>query len=248
SGLDYRLAIAEDGSSDGTGAEIDRLRTELPGLIVQRIPQRVGRGKALRTLWSAIDADIYAFMDADLPTDPLTLVELVRAIEEGADVVTGSRYCAGAIVHRPPVRSYTSLAYNGLVRFLFQEPIRDHQCGLKAFRREALAALLPASREDSWAWDTEMLVLAVSQGFRVVEIPVDWTESRYNRTPVMRLLSDVYLHGSSILRLLGDLTRRFPEMTLPTDLTLGADLPPASTAPVALMARAEPTATTNRSA
>ncbi|MCI4360982.1 MAG: glycosyltransferase [Thermoplasmata archaeon] len=201
SGLNYRLAIAEDGSTDGTGSEIARLKREIPDLIVQRIPSRVGRGLALRTLWPAVDADIYAFMDADLPADPLALTDLIRAIDEGADVATGSRYCAGAEVHRPPVRSLVSLTYNGLVRFLFQEPIRDHQCGLKAFRREAIQVLLPASREDSWAWDTEIMLLAIRMRFRVAEVPVAWTERRFRRTPLRRLLADVRLHGTSLLRL-----------------------------------------------
>ncbi len=231
SGLRFQLAIAEDGSTDGTGDEIARLQAEMPELIVQRIPHRVGRGLALRTLWSSVDADVYVFMDADLPTDPLGLVALLDAIHEGSDVVTGSRYCTGAVVNRPPIRSFVSLAYNHLIRFLFHEPIRDHQCGFKAFRREAIQALLPASKEDSWAWDTEMLVLAVSQGFRVVEVPVTWTETRYLRTPVMRLLSDVYLHGSSLMRLRSDLHRRFPPMTLSTELTLGAELPRADPPP-----------------
>jgi len=206
--LDYRVAIAEDGSTDGTGAEIARLQADLPDLIVQRIPSRVGRGLALRTLWSAVDADVYAFMDADLPADPSALLDVVQAIDDGADVATGSRYCHGAQVHRPPVRSLTSLAYNGLVRFLFHEPIRDHQCGLKAFRREAVRVLLPASREDSWAWDTEILLLALRMRFRVAEVPISWTERRFHRTPFRRLGSDIRLHGTFLLRLRSDLVDR----------------------------------------
>jgi glycosyltransferase involved in cell wall biosynthesis len=207
-GLDYRLAIAEDGSTDGTGQEIDRLQAEIPGLTVQRLPTRVGRGLALRSLWSSVDAEVYAFMDADLPAEPAALVDVVHAIDDGADVATGSRYCIGAEVHRPPVRSLTSLAYNGLVRFLFQEPIRDHQCGIKAFRREALRVLLPASHEDSWAWDTEILLLALRMRFQVAEVPVVWTERRYRRTPLHRLGSDIRLHGTSLIRLRSDIVER----------------------------------------
>ena len=208
SGLDYRLALAEDGSTDRTGEEIAQLQAEIPGLIVQRIPRRVGRGLALRRLWGAVDADVYAFLDADMPADTAALVDVLHAIEDGADVATGSRYCLGAEVHRPPVRSLTSLAYNGLVRFLFDEPIRDHQCGLKAFRREAVRVLLPMSREDSWAWDTEILLLALRMRFQVAEVPISWTERRYRRTPLRRLLSDVRLHGTFLLRLRSDLVDR----------------------------------------
>jgi len=208
SGIDYRLAIAEDGSTDRTDVEISQLQSELPDLIVQHIPTRVGRGLALRTLWAAIDADVYAFVDADLPTDPSAILDVLHAIEDGADVATGSRYCFGAEVHRPPVRSLTSLAYNALVRFLFHEPIRDHQCGLKAFRRDAVRALLPASREDSWAWDTEILLLALRMRFQVAEVPIAWTEHRFTRTPMRRLGSDIRLHGTALLRLRSELADR----------------------------------------
>ena len=208
SGLDYRLAIAEDGSTDGTGLEIARLQTELPDLIVQHIPSRVGRGLALRTLWSAVDAEVYAFVDADLPADPSAILDVLHAIDDGADVATGSRYCYGAEVHRPPLRSLTSLAYNRLVRLLFTEPIRDHQCGLKAFRREAIRVLLPISREDSWAWDTEILLLALRMRFQVAEVPIAWTERRFQRTYFGRLGSDIRLHGTSLLRLRSELTER----------------------------------------
>jgi glycosyltransferase AglD len=233
-GLDYRLAIAEDGSTDGTAGEIARLQAEIPDLIVQRIPTRVGRGLALRTLWSAVDADVYAFMDADLPCEPSTLVDVLRAIDDGADVATGSRYCLGAEVHRPPVRSLTSLAYNGLVRFLFNEPIRDHQCGLKVFRREAVRVLLPASREDSWAWDTEILLLALRMRFQVAEVPISWTERRFHRTPLRRLGADIRLHGTFLLRLRSDMMDRIRaadaadsasrEVPLPRSLPPGAPL------------------------
>jgi len=201
SGWKYRLSIAEDGSTDGTQDVIQRLQLEFPGLLVNTSPNRLGRGLALRQMWSEFDADVYAFVDADLATGPSALVRVIAEVRNGADVVTGSRYCEGALVRRPPLRQLVSRAYNWFVRVTFRESIRDHQCGLKAFSREAKNRLFAMSREDSWAWDTEVLVLAERSGMRVVEIPVEWAERRWTRTPIRRLLSDVYLHGTSILRL-----------------------------------------------
>jgi glycosyltransferase involved in cell wall biosynthesis len=200
SGLNYRLSIAEDGSTDGTPDVIRRLKTEFPNLLVSTGPARRGRGLALRQLWSEVDADIYAFVDADLAAGPPALLKVISEVENGADVATGSRYCHGALVRRPPLRQLVSRAYNRFVRMTFGENIRDHQCGLKAFTRDAKTRLLAMSQEDSWAWDTEVLVLAKRSGMRVVEVPVEWYEHRWTRTPIRRLLSDVYLHGTSILR------------------------------------------------
>jgi len=201
SGLNYRLSIAEDGSTDGTPAVIQRLMAEFPNLLVSSSRIRRGRGLALRQMWSQVDADIYAFVDADLAAGPPALIRVITEVQQGADVATGSRYCEGAQVRRPPVRQLVSRAYNRFVRMTFDENIRDHQCGLKAFSREAMTRLFSMTHEDSWAWDTEVLVLAERSGMRVSEVPVEWSETRWTRTPMRRLLSDVYLHGSSILRL-----------------------------------------------
>lgn len=208
SGLNYRLSIAEDGSSDGTPDVIRGLQADYPGLLVRTSRERLGRGCALRQIWSEVDADIYAFADADLAAGPPALIRVISEVAHGADVATGSRYCEGALVRRPPLRQQVSLAYNRLVRMAFGGSIRDHQCGLKAFSRDAKSKLFAMTRENSWAWDTEVLVLAERAGMRVVEVPVEWTEYRGKRTPLRRLLSDIYLHGAALLRLKSDLQNR----------------------------------------
>jgi glycosyltransferase involved in cell wall biosynthesis len=215
-GVNYRLSIAEDGSSDGTPAVIRGLQAEFPKLIVSSSRVRRGRGLALRELWSEVDADIYAFVDADLAAGPPALVRVISEVERGADVATGSRYCPGATVHRPPLRQLVSRAYNRFVRMTFGESIQDHQCGLKAFSREAKTELFAMTRENSWAWDTEVIVLAALAGLRVVEVPVDWTEYRGVRTPLRRLMSDVYLHGSALIRLKVGLRERMKAQSRPS--------------------------------
>jgi glycosyltransferase AglD len=211
SGLDYRLSIAEDGSSDGTVEVVKQLQTEFPRLIAHTNSTRHGRGWALRQIWSSLDADVYAFVDADLSAGPEALISVISAVQRGADVATGSRYCAGAVVHRPPLRDLVSGAYNQIVRTIFGDSIRDHQCGLKAFSRQAKTRILAMTREDSWAWDTEAMVIAELAGMRVAEVPVEWRERRVARTPIRRLLADVYLHGASLLRLKSGLEGRLSQ-------------------------------------
>src|SRR5580698_793567 len=76
SGMPYRLSIAEDGSTDGTPEVIRKLKVEFPNLLVTTGPARLGRGLALRQMWSDVDADIYAFVDADLAAGPPALVRV----------------------------------------------------------------------------------------------------------------------------------------------------------------------------
>lgn len=211
SGLRYRLSLAEDGSVDGTMGIMKDLQAEFPDIIVRSAPQRQGRGAALRKLWREVDANIYVFTDADLAAGPTALISVVDEVGRGADVAIGSRYCTGANVHRPPLRDWVSRGYNRLVRLLFHDQIRDHQCGLKAFRRGAVVRLMEMTREESWAWDTEVLVIASLSGMRVVEVPIEWHEYRYPRTPIRRLISDVLLHGRSLIRLKSGLAGRLAE-------------------------------------
>ena len=169
--------------------------------MVQSMPNKMGRGFALRTLWKSTDFDTYCFTDVDLSSKPNYILRLVSQIDRGSDVAVGSRYCAGSKVNRPPLRDLTSRTYNWFLRQTFQDGVRDHQCGLKAFSKNALAKILPLSSEDSWFWDTEMIVLAKNLGLRVTEVPVEWDEKKYAYTPIPRLMHDVYLHGTGILRL-----------------------------------------------
>ena len=202
-GLPYRLSLSEDGSTDGTPEVIRTLQTEFPDLLASTDPERRGRGYALRQLWKTVRADIYAFTDADLPAGTDAVAQVIEAIRNGADVATASRYKPGATLNRPPLRSSVSRMYNWVVRNTFRDGIYDHQCGVKAFSRGALETLLSESNEDSWFWDTEILVLAKRAGLRVVEIPVTWRERKYGRTPLRRLASDLVLHSAGYVRLVG---------------------------------------------
>ncbi|MFZ0829801.1 MAG: glycosyltransferase [Thermoplasmata archaeon] len=206
-GIPYRISISEDGSTDGTPIVLRDLQRDFPELITSSDPEKRGRGYALRTLWNSVRADIYAFTDADLAAGPEALAQVIEAVRNGADVATGSRYKPGAHLSRPPLRSFVSRVYNWLVRNSFQDGIFDHQCGVKAFSRSALETLLPLSKEDSWFWDTEILVLAKKAGFRVEEIPVTWSERKHKFTSIRRLISDVYLHGTGFIRLAGRVSR-----------------------------------------
>lgn len=204
--VDYRLAIAEDGSTDGTKALIARLCQEFPSMIVQMLAEKRGRGYALRSLWSKVDADIYAFSDVDLATGTDSLLRAIQLAGKGIPVVTGSRYVPGAVVNRPPLRYFVSQQYNRLTRLWFGDNLQDHQCGLKVFTREALGILLPMTTEDSWFWDTEVLVRARQFGIEVKEIPVNWSEKKDGKTRLSRLVSDVILHGTGLLRLKARMT------------------------------------------
>ena len=184
--FDWRIVIADNGSEDATPQVSERLSREYPGVSPFRLEQR-GRGLALRTTWLASDADIVAYMDVDLSTDLEALKPLVGAVaEQGYDIAIGSRLIRGARVElRPLKREITSRGYSFLFRSMFFTGFRDAQCGFKAVNRRAVDELVPLIENNRWFFDTELLILAEANGFRIREIPVHWTDDPDTRVKIL---------------------------------------------------------------
>lgn len=203
---DLVLSVAEDGSTDGTKLRLDEFRRAHPDLVVATSPKRLGRGRALRNLWSSVNADVYCYVDVDLPAGVEGVEQTVRKVLHGADLAVGSRYAPTAVVRRPPGVKFASKGYNHLLRWVFQDGVYDHQCGLKAFRRPAFQLLDGLVRSDDWFWDTESIVLGRTLGLRIDEVPLIWTERRYERTNLTRLAREIPYFLSNILRLRSELS------------------------------------------
>ena len=186
----WRITIADNGSTDGTGTVATRLTHELDGVQTLCL-DRKGRGFALRSAWTASDAAVVAYMDVDLSTDLSALLPLIAPLVSGhSDIAIGSRLAPGASVARYPKREFISRAYNALLRIVFATPVRDAQCGFKAVRSDVAKRLLPVVEDNEWFFDTELLLLARRNGLRVHEIPVDWVDDADSRVDVRRTALD----------------------------------------------------------
>jgi len=180
-----RITIADNGSTDGTWKQALALRAELPAVQAVRL-ERPGRGGALRAVWSASDADVYAYMDVDLSTDLNALFPLLAPLLSGhSDVAIGTRLARGARVVRGPRREFISRCYNLLLHATLGTGFSDAQCGFKAIRAEAARQLLPLTTDYGWFFDTELLVLAERAGLRIHEVPVDWIDDPDSRVKVV---------------------------------------------------------------
>jgi putative flippase GtrA len=183
--ISTRITIADNGSTDGTWAQALALQAELPAVQAVRL-ERPGRGGALRAVWSASDADVYAYMDVDLSTDLNALFPLLAPLLSGhSDVAIGTRLARGARVVRGPRREFISRCYNLLLHATLGTGFSDAQCGFKAIRADAARQLLPLTTDYSWFFDTELLVLAERAGLRIHEVPVDWIDDPDSRVKVV---------------------------------------------------------------
>src|ERR1700691_2364442 len=223
----FVITIAENASTDGTFAAAQQLCAELPGVRAVHL-DRKGRGFALRHVWGSSDADIVAYMDADLSTGLDAFLPLIAPLMSGhSDLAIGNRLARGAQVVRGLKREIISRVYNLLLRTVLSARFSDAQCGFKAGRAEVIKALLPAVEDDAWFFDTELLMLAQRRGLRIYQVPVAWTEDPDSSVDIIRTaLAD--LRGVARLRF-GSRNEPCPEAGSPcrsarTELAAQAEL------------------------
>ena len=213
SGCDWRVVIADNGSTDSTLDVARRLSGQHSRVGYIRLEQR-GRGRALRRAWLESEADIVAYMDVDLSTDLGAFPELIDAIDgEGYDIAIGSRLKKGAhVIRRSLKREIISRAYSGIFRTMFLAGFHDAQCGFKALSRRAVQDIVPLVEDSGWFFDTELLILAERNGYRIKEVPVRWTDDPDTR---VKVISTAYEDMKGLLRLrfggVGKASRRLAE-------------------------------------
>lgn len=194
----YEVIIAEDGSIDGTDRIAARLSSEYRFMKHIHRDKRLGRGLALKNAFAESNGRILVYMDVDLATSIGHLRTLIESIRNDYDFATGSRMLPESVVSRGLSRQIASKFYNLMVRSFLGSKILDHQCGFKAARREALLEILDEVKAAHWFWDTELLVRASRRGYKVKEIPVEWTHKGGTK---VKLLKDTVGMGSQVLSL-----------------------------------------------
>jgi glycosyltransferase involved in cell wall biosynthesis len=184
------ITIADNASVDGTLGVAKSLAAELEGVRVMHLDAK-GRGRALKAAWLASEAAVVAYMDVDLSTDLKALLPLVAPLVSGhSQLATGSRLARGARTKRGPKREFISRAYMLVLRLSLSVGFTDAQCGFKAVRADVAKQLLPRVEDNTWFFDTELLVLAQRAGMRLHEVPVDWTDDPDSRVKIVKTALD----------------------------------------------------------
>ena len=179
-GPDDRVLVIDDNSPDGTGEIADRLASELAWVDVLHRPRKEGLGPAyLAGFRRALDdgAELVLELDCDFSHDPRDVPRLIEAAED-ADLVLGSRYVAGGgTANWGLLRRAISRWGSLYAQILLGLPVRDLTGGFKCYRREVLETIdLDAIDSRGYAFQIETTYRAIRAGFRVVEIPIRFTD------------------------------------------------------------------------
>ena len=160
----FEMIMIDDGSSDDSWNVIQSLADE--SLVVRGIKFRrnFGKAAALDAGFKLAKGDFIITMDADLQDNPSEIPNLLNKLGEGFDVISGWK----KVRHDPWHKVLPSRLFNGMISWLTGVKLHDHNCGLKAYRSEALEEIQLYGEMHRF-----VPVLAAARGFKVSEIVVE---------------------------------------------------------------------------
>lgn len=170
---DYEIIVVNDGSSDYTATMLNEISVRYPELRVITHPSNQGYGAALRTGFSAASKDWVFYTDGDSQYNPLELVNLVRALHEGVDVVNGYKLTR----NDSWMRIVIGRAYHYFVKFLFGIRIRDVDCDFRLIPRHILEEI--ELKSVSGAICLELVKKIEDAGYVFAEVPVNHYSRKY---------------------------------------------------------------------
>ncbi len=169
------IIFAEDGSTDGTQALLRRVTRQFHCSVqVLHCMKRLGKGGGFKNGFYHARNDIVILYDSDLSVSPDQLKHLIRKMDEGYDIVIGSRNAPGSrILSFPPyIRFVYGKVLYLLAKFLFFIPFKETQCGFKAFNRRRITPVINQMVLTGWLFDLELLLRAYYSKFKIKEIPI----------------------------------------------------------------------------
>ncbi len=174
------ILIVDDDSPDGTGDLADKLAVEGPVHVLHRSGKEgLGAAYLAGFAWGIEhDYDVLIEMDADGSHRPEQLGDLLVAVEQGADLVLGSRWVPGGeVLNWPKYREVISRVGNFYARIMLGIPLKDATGGFRAFRRTTLEGLnLREVASQGYCFQVDLARRAVKAGFTVVEVPITFVE------------------------------------------------------------------------
>lgn len=171
--VDLTIRFIDDGSTDGSSDEIDRLAQVHPEVESIHFRRNFGKSEALAAGFAAARSEIVFTMDADLQDDPKEIPRFLAKMEEGFDLVSGWKKRR----HDPLGKTLPSKLFNKTIAALSGVKIHDFNCGFKAYRLDVVKRVKVYGELHRY-----IPALAASLGFRVGELEVEHHARQFGRS------------------------------------------------------------------
>lgn len=191
----FHLVVVLNGCRDNTLSVVQRVERDFPFITHEVFAQPIGKGGALiEGLKLAPLADLIGYVDADGATPPHAFHALVKRMNE-ADCVIGSRWLPGAVLKQEQSsnRQFASRVFHFIVECLFQMRIRDTQCGAKVMKRQAVEKIHSRLTIADMAFDINLLYALKRAGFKILEVPTEWTDKMGSTVRLFRTSLTMFL-------------------------------------------------------
>jgi dolichyl-phosphate beta-glucosyltransferase len=189
------IIVVDDCSTDQTREIVSKFIAGKKNCSLITNSKNAGKGAAVKAGMAAAKGTYRLFSDADLSTPIEDVQKLFPFLENGCDIVIGSRRVKSAsVIKRQPIyREASGRVFSVLVRLLLLRGFLDTQCGFKLFTAKAAEAIFPKLTIDRFGFDVEILYIADVSGFRVKEAPVSWVDSPKSHVRLWRDASRMFL-------------------------------------------------------
>jgi glycosyltransferase involved in cell wall biosynthesis len=194
------VVVVDDGSTDGTVAAVSRVKRSMPSLRLITYGRRRGKGHAIRVGSLACSGRYLVCMDAD-GSIPLRYVSnMLKALANGAEIVTGSRYLQGSrvLTEQPRGRAFWDRAGNALASRFLLGRFTDICCGFKGYTQQAAREVLSRTKLSGWGFNGEAIAIANALGMNVVELPIARFNGMHHRISPLR---DAFVSARDLSRI-----------------------------------------------
>lgn len=188
-----KVIFVNDGSKDNTVSTIKPFVKGLEKVLKAKVEiisysKNRGKGFAIKTGMLKANSDYNLFFDADMATPLDQIKKFIPFMEQGKDVIIGTRKNGHSTVinHQPLYRELLGKCFTLLSNVALNTWVTDFTCGFKAFSREAKNEVFKRSKIDRWSYDAEIMFLSRKLGYTIQEKAVTWSDDRNTKVKILK--------------------------------------------------------------